>query len=174
MRIVPLSIVLLLGAGLPIGCHKGADKAKVEELRQSLDALQKQSTDLKTRFMALRKQFETVPTDLPGFMELRGKFYAIEEGRGITDTKVMLLSGRLDAASSSGNRDEVQQISKEIAQTYDELHQLDELYVKLLHQVMSFQRQAAQQKQAEDEAAAAQASNAAPPATKTKRSKSKP
>ena len=174
MRTVLLSIALLVGAGFPVGCHRGVDKAKVEELRQSLAALQKQSADLKTRFMELRKQFETVPTDLPGFMELRGKFYAIEEGRGITDTKVMLLSGRLDTAAGSGNRDEVQQIAKEIAQTYDELRQLDELYVKLLHQVMSFQRQAAQQKQAEDEAAAAQASNAAPPATKTKRSKPKP
>jgi len=178
LRIAALPIALLVAAGLPIGCHKAADKAKVEELKQSLDTLQKRTGDLRTKFMDLRKRFDAVPPDLPGFQEMRGKFYAIEEGRGITDTRVMLLSSRLEAAAGARNREELEQIAKEIAQTYGEVGQIDELYVKLLHQAMSFQRQAARdkaEKQAAEKQARADATDTPPTATaKTKRSKPKP
>ena len=131
----------LVGAGSLVGCHKtAADKAEEASIKQSLDGLKSQLGDLETRFSTLRKQVEAVPPNLPGGSELRGRFYAIEEGRGITDEKVKLLSGRLDSALSSGKRQEIRQISKEIAETHDELDQIDQLHIALMHQVMAFQR----------------------------------
>jgi hypothetical protein len=166
--------LLLVGAASLVACHEtGANKAgdialDGDSVKQSLNGLNGQLTDLRTRFTALRSQIETVPPDLRGFQELRAKFYAVEEGRGITDAKVVLLSGRLDSALSSGNRDELKQISKEIVDTQGELRQIDQLHIAMLHQVMAMQRLALREK------AAAAEPTSAPPVAKTKRSKSKP
>jgi hypothetical protein len=122
-----------------VGCHRhqGPNAASV---KQSFDGLQGQLGDLKTRFQALRKQVDAMPPDVPGFAEVRAKFYGIEEGRGIIDAKTTLLSTRLASASSSGKTEELQQVSKDITQTADDVKRLDQLHVELLHQVMAFQR----------------------------------
>jgi hypothetical protein len=167
---------LLAAAGPLAACRRNvADKASQDEAKESLEKLKGQVAELKAKFSALRKQYDAVPLDVPGFSEARGKFYAIEEGRGITDLKVTLLSNRLDAALASGKRDELQQVSKDITQTFDEVHQIDELHVKLLHQVMAFERMARQMKEpGADKPAVADKQAAAEPIAKTKRSKSKP
>jgi uncharacterized membrane protein len=133
-RILPFLVVMFVA-----GCHRKADG---EAVKRSLDGLKSQLGELTARFADLRKQVEAVSPDLPGFSEVRARFYATEEGRGVIDAKVTLLSSRLDAASSAGKRDELEQISKEIAETYKELGQIDQLHVALLHQVMAFQRMA--------------------------------
>lgn len=164
----------LVGVGSTVACHRpAADKAgepapSGAAVKQALDGLEGRLADLETRFGDLRKQIETVPPNLPGFSELRGKFYAIEEGRGITDEKVKLLSGRLDSALRSGKREEMRPIAKEIAETQDELNQLDQLHIALLHQVLAFQRLARR------ESDAAATSGSASPTAKARRSKSKP
>jgi hypothetical protein len=164
---------ILAGAGALAGCHKAADKAKVAELKQSLDGLRKQLDELTTKFGELRKQVDALPPDLPGYSETRAKFYGTEEGRGVTDLKVTLLAGRLDAASSAGKGADLEPLSKDIAQTYGELREFDQIYVTLLHQVMTLQRLEARRKA---EAAAAATAEASPPApaAKGKRPKSKP
>jgi hypothetical protein len=164
---------ILAGAGALAGCHKAADKAKVAELKQSLDGLRKQLDELTTKFGELRKQVDALPPDLPGYSETRAKFYGTEEGRGVTDLKVTLLAGRLDAASSAGKGADLEPLAKDIAQTYGELREFDQIYVTLLHQVMTLQRLEARRKA---EAAAAATAEASPPApaAKGKRPKSKP
>lgn len=143
----------LAGAGALVGCHRtGLDKASEaapngDAIKQSLGGLKSQLGDLETRFSALRKQVEAVPPELPGFREVRAKFYATEEGRGITDAKVKLLSDRLDAALTSGKPEELRQISKEITETNAEIGQINQLQITLLHQVMAFQRVALRQKE---------------------------
>jgi hypothetical protein len=144
----------LVGADSLVGCHKTApDQAgetapSRDSVKQSLDGLKSQLGELEARFSAMRKQIEAVPPDLPGFREVRAKFYAIEEGRGITDAKVTLLSSRLDSAWASGKRDELRQVAKEITETYDEIRQIDQLHVAALHQVLAFQRLALREKEA--------------------------
>jgi hypothetical protein len=164
---------ILAGAGALAGCHKAADKAKVAELKQSLDGLRKQLDELTTKFGELRKQVDALPPDLPGYSETRAKFYGTEEGRGVTDLKVTLMAGRLDAASSAGKSADLEPLAKDIAQTYGELREFDQIYVTLLHQVMTLQRLEARRKA---EAAAAATAEASPPApaAKGKRPKSKP
>lgn len=171
MRIVPLLLAVFVGAGSVAGCHKTApEKVNADAVKQSLDGLAKQFAELKTRFMDLRERVESIkPPEPPGFNDARARFYAAEEARGTTDAKVSWLTGRLDAAVSTGNREELEQISKEIAQTQADIGKIDQLHVKLLHQIMSFERMA----RAEAEAPPAPPSPT-PAAAKTKRSKSKP
>jgi CO dehydrogenase/acetyl-CoA synthase beta subunit len=125
--------------------------------------------------MALREQVDSVPPDLPGFDDVRVRFYATEEGRGTTDAKKMWLAGQLEAAVKSGNPAELEQVSKDITATYDDIRKIDELHVKLLHQVMSFQRMARRNEAAEKEAEkqAAEAAAAAP-RSKSARAKNQP
>jgi hypothetical protein len=170
LRTVAFLTGLLVGGGSLIGCHrKSADKPapSADSLKQSVAGLRKQLDDLKTKFMSLRKQVEAIPDDLPDFPEARARFYAAEEGRGTTDAGVVVLASRLDAALSSGNREELQQISADIVGASESIRKLDELYVKMLHQMMAFDRMARMQKEPA-------ASSPTPPSPKTKRSKSKP
>ena len=153
-RLRVLSVFFALTcAGSFVGCHRKTTDAAREPapdgdaVKRSLAALQTQLGELKTRFTGLRKQFETIPPDLPGFREARAKFYATEEARGIMDAKVTLLSNRLDAALSSGKRDDLRQVAKEIGDTYGEVGQINELYVTSLHQVMALQRMALRDKE---------------------------
>lgn len=168
LRLVPLLVSLSVGGSM-LGCHKSKPAGpKVEEVRQSLDALKTRLDEEKKKYMSLREQVELIPPDLPDFRQARAQFYAAEEGRGVVDGKAAWLSGRLDAAA--GNSEELLSISNDIAQTYDSIRQMDELHLKMLHQMMAFQRMARLQgppkPPAEPEVAATP--------TKTKRSKSKP
>jgi hypothetical protein len=147
-------LLAVAGAASFAGCHRTTATGPAEPapdgdaVKKSLAALKTQLGELKTRFSGLRKEIETIPPETPGFREARAKFYATEEARGITDAKVTLLSSRLDATLASGNRDELRQVSKEIGDTYGEIGQINDLYVKSLHQVMALQRTALREKDA--------------------------
>jgi hypothetical protein len=148
------AFLALVAAGSFGGCHKKTTDATSgpapdgDAVKRSLAALQTQLGELKARFTGLRKQIETIPPELPGFPEARGKFYATEEARGVMDAKVTLLSNRLDAALSAGKRDDLKQVAKEIGDTFGEVGQINTLYVTSLHQVMALQRMALRDKDA--------------------------
>lgn len=156
LRIVPWLVVLTLGASALAGCRKDRDRAddankanatgvapNPDELKRSLDELQPRITELTAKFATLHKQVDPLPSDLPGFNEVRGKFYATDEGLGRISGKVAWLSGRLEAARKSGNREELREISTDIAKTHDDLRQIDRVVLELIHQVPPFQRMAA-------------------------------
>ena len=165
---VALSLGLVGGGGALIGCHRpAADKTEqaasnAEPVKQSFTTLKKEFADLQQSFSDLSKDLEAIPPDLPGFAQLRASFYQAEEARGVTDAKVSLISGRLDSALSSGKREELQQVSDDIAKASHDCRQLGEIYLKLLHQVMAFQRVADQRKEA------LAASSAVPPPGRAK------
>ena len=79
-----------------------------------------------------------------------------------------VLAGQLDAALQSGKAADLQQVSNDLAQTSNDARQLGEVYIKLLHQVMAFQRAAEAHKPA------VAASNSATGAAKTAPAKRKP
>lgn len=58
----------------------------------------------------------------------------------MADARVTLLSDRLDAAVASGRGADLQQLSKEIEQAQGQAREIDQMYLKLLHQVLAFQR----------------------------------
>jgi hypothetical protein len=173
------TLALLVGlavAGSLVGCRKNApDNSNPaltgDAVKQSLADLKNRLDELKKKFMALREQVDAIPPDMPGFGDVRVRFYATEEGRGTTDGKSVWLASQLEAAVKSGNRAELEQVSKDIAATYDDIRKIDELHVKLLHQVMAFERMAHQAQAAEKQAAK---EAAATPIAKSPRAKSRP
>ncbi len=172
--VVTLSLGLVAGGGSLVGCHRtSADNTaqagpNPELVKQSFATLKKQFSDLQQSFSNLSKDLEAIPADIPGYRQLRTHFYAVEEVRGVTDAKVNIISGHLESALRSGHNAELQQVSNEIDKASSDCRQIGQLYIKLLHEVMAFQRAADGQKQA------LAASAAAPVPAKTKPPKSKP
>ncbi len=141
-RLRSLTVLIgFLGAGPLAGCHRREAKEAGEvapnrtSVKRSLDGLERQVGQLESNFAALRKQIEAVSPELPGFSQIRAQFYSTEEARGITDAKVKLIANRLASTAGSGSpedlRKELQKISKDIAETYDEVRQIDELHTSL-------------------------------------------
>ena len=170
---VALSLGLVAGGGALLGCHRpAADKTEqaapnADSVKQSFAALKKEFADLQQSFSDLSKDLEAIPADLPGYPQLRASFYQTEEARGVTDAKVTMLSSRLESALSSGTREELQQVSDDIVKASNDGRQIGEIYLKLLHQVMAFQRAADHRKDA------LAAAKDAPPLAKTKEPKAK-
>jgi hypothetical protein len=171
--VVTLSLGLVAGGGSLVGCHRtAADKPEQagpnpDLVKQSFATLKKQFSDLQQSFSNLSKDVEAIPADMAGYPQLRTHFYAVEEVRGVTDAKVNIISGHLESALRSGKSEDLQQVSNEIDKASNDCRQIGQLYIKLLHEVMAFQRAADNQKQA------LAASGAAPPPAKTKQPKSK-
>jgi DNA repair exonuclease SbcCD ATPase subunit len=162
-RIVGLGLALLAAAPTA-GCHRnggGASEADTAAVKKSFDDLKGRLKALEAQFGDLRKKIETIPTDVPHYQETRETFFATEEGRGVVDAKMNLLSTRLDAAMASKKPEELQELSKEIATTGTSVGQLEQMYVTVLHQVMTLQRSVEKQQQAKEAAAKAAAEEAA-------------
>jgi hypothetical protein len=166
-------LLCLFTAAVPqAGCRKSSTQASGEAIKQTLATYQPQFAELKRRYMDLRERVDSIPMETPDFPEARAHFYAAEEARGITEARIASLSSRVDAAMSAGNREELQEISKEVAAVPVDIQKVDELHTKMLHQMMRFERNAQAQKEAA--AAAPPANPTPPPATKTKRTKANP
>jgi hypothetical protein len=166
-------LCLSAGAVTPAGCRKQSSQAEGEAIKKSLASYQPQFAELKRRYMDLRERVDSIPMDTPDFPEARAHFYAAEEARGITEARIASLSSRTDAAMSAGNREELQEISKEVAAIPTDIQKVDDLHTKMLHQMMRFERNAQAHKEAAA-AAAATAANPTPPPAKTKRTKANP
>ncbi|HVV48940.1 MAG TPA: hypothetical protein VHO06_04720 [Polyangia bacterium] len=168
---LPLLTAFLLGlaaGGATAGCHRpAADRAgqaapSPASVKQAFATLKKQFGDLQQSFSNLSKDVEAIPTTLNGYPQLRAHFYAVEEVRGVINAKMTMLSDRLASALRSGKRDELARVSSEIDQASSDCRKIGELYLKLLHEVMAFQRAA------DDRKPALAASGAAPPPAETK------
>jgi hypothetical protein len=165
---------LAAGGVALMGCHRnvagqaGLVGPNPDSVKQSFAVLEKQFGDLQQSFSNLSQDVEAIPANLSGYPQLRAHFYAVEEVRGVTDASVTMIAGRLESALRSGKRDELQQVSNDIDKASSDCRQIGALYLKLLHEVMAFQRVADQRKQA------LAASSDGPPPAKTKQSKSKP
>jgi outer membrane protein OmpA-like peptidoglycan-associated protein len=151
---------LLAGSGALVACHQNrsddanADKGSPagsanqldaappdpESVKQSLEGLKPRVSALSETFTSLHKRFDALPPSLPGFDEVRARFYATDEGMGIMAPKLTWLSNRLDSALKSGNRDELQKVSTDIAATHKELDEIDRIVIQLTHDVSPFER----------------------------------
>ena len=138
LRILLLSIGLV-AAGSQVACHRKGTAKDQAAVERALGELRSQLAQQNARFRDLRRQVETISPDTPGFPEVRGKFFAVEEARGITDAKAALLADRLaSTASAAGQNEQLLKISKEIAETGDEVRQIDELQASLQRQLRAF------------------------------------
>ncbi len=149
---VPISLFVVAACALP-ACHKNkADKPKVvaaspaeikrlaDAAKKSLEELKAPLTDLNGKFSALHEQFDKLPADLPQFGETRSRFYTAFISVGTLSAKVPWLAGRIDSAVKSADRAELDEISKDITHTREEIRQADQVSIELLHRVMPFKR----------------------------------
>lgn len=128
----------LPGPGLLVGCRNHAP----DGVRQSLDGLKPELGAMDAKFTALHRQFDALPANLPGFGEVRARFYATDEGMGIMGPRIDWLSNRLDSAMKSGDREELQKVSTDVAETYAQMREIDRIATELTHQVSPFERMA--------------------------------
>ncbi len=169
LRFVTLSLALAAGGGSLAGCHKPAAEqaaqpsqpeqaaqpapppkepevvmpdppATPEGLKKAYADLTKQYADMQQSFADLSKDVEAIPTDLQGFPQLRANFYAVEESRGVAAARVTMLGSRLDAALRSGKKEDLQQVATGIGKASNDGRKLGEMYIKLLHGTMAYQR----------------------------------
>jgi outer membrane protein OmpA-like peptidoglycan-associated protein len=143
---------LLAGSNSLAGCHKdraNADNANkveagpnVDSVKDSLDGLKPQLSAMDAKFTALHQQFDALPANLPGFGEVRARFYATDEGMGIMGPRITWLSDRLDYALKSANREELRGVSTDIVATYDQMREIDRIATELTHQISPFERMA--------------------------------
>lgn len=158
LRLAQGLMILVAGSSLA-ACHKKDPpppkpepvvvKMSPEEIKkladsanQSLEGLKPLLASLNAKFDSLHKQFDPLPPDLPEFGETRSRFYAGDEGLGRMNAKLPWLSGQLDSAVKSGDGARLQELSKSIARTYDDVKEVDQLALELLHEVMPFTRMA--------------------------------
>lgn len=111
-----------------------------ESARKSLDGLKAPIETLRARIQELHKEFDPLPPGLPGFGETRSDFYTTADGVGMLHTKLGLLSSRLDAASKAGDASALEELSKEIEQTYRDVTSADRISVELIHRVQPFKK----------------------------------
>ena len=150
----PVSVWLLLALAFPLGCRthdaqkpKSTNPAELkrqaDSARQSLDGLKPLLAAQNAKFTELHRQFDPLPPGLPGFGETRGSFYAVDEGLGRLNTKLIWLSGRIDTAVQVGDVAELTRVSHDIARTSVDIQKVDRLGLELADQVRPFQQEAA-------------------------------
>jgi hypothetical protein len=149
-------VLLSLALAFPMGCRKlDGEKPKpqpanpielkrqADVARQALDGLKPLLAAQNAKFAELHREFDPLPPGLPGFGETRGTFYAVDEGLGRLNTKLTLLSGRIDTAVQVGDVTELERVSQDIARTSVDIQKVDRLGLELAEQVRPFQQEAA-------------------------------
>ncbi len=152
-------LMILSTSGSLVACHKDPPpkpkpvvvkkspaelKQLADSATQSLEGLKPLLAGLNDKFASLHQQFDPLPADLPDFGLVRGKFYSADEGLGRMNTKIPWLAGQLQAAVKAGHGAELEEISKSISNTYNDVPQVEQVITELIHEVPPFTRLAAE------------------------------
>jgi hypothetical protein len=121
------------------GCRNKQEEARQRaELTKSLDQFKAQIGELQKQASGLRARFDKLPEDLPDIGTVRDDLHAVEEGLGVEDGRTKWLSGELDKAFASGKKQE-----NAIPRGNDGMAQL---ILKVTHELVPFERLAAQRR----------------------------
>jgi hypothetical protein len=137
------------------GCKNKKEEARQRaELTAALDAFKAQVADLQKQAVPLRARLNALPEDLPGLETVRENLFAVEEGLGVEDARGRWLSGELEKAFASGKKEDIETVRNAIPQGNDGIR---DRIVKVMHELMPFERLVAQSRafEALDAAAAA-------------------
>ena len=149
-----LALVLALPFGCLAGCvtnknagssqasqsDSGTDApATFEAVKKSFDGLTPRMDATRAELNSLHKRFDPLPQSLPGFREVRTKFYNTDEGFSVLDMKIPWLSGQLDTVAKSGDKELLQKVSKDVASTYTDLDKVDAIALELTHEIAPFE-----------------------------------
>ena len=142
--IVLFSLSVVLVAASLSGCRNKKEEARQKaELTKALDQFQAQIGELQKQASALHARFDKLPEDLPGIGPVRDDLHAAEEGLGVDGGRAQWLSGQLDKAFVSGNKEEIEAVRSAIPQDNTGIAQL---LVRVAHQLSPLERLAAQRR----------------------------
>jgi hypothetical protein len=141
-------LVLSLGLGFAAtslaGCRNKTEEARQKaELTNRLTQFKAQMADLGKQAAGLRARVDQMPEDLPGLGPVRDDLHAVEEVIGVEGGRAQWLAGELDKAFVSGDKQQIEAVSKAIPQSNEGLGQS---LVKVMHEMVPLERVAAQRR----------------------------
>jgi outer membrane protein OmpA-like peptidoglycan-associated protein len=108
----------------------------LDELKVQVEAFQKATADVRTRFNAL-------PEDVPGWDVVRSKLFAVEEVMGVEEARVKWLKGELTKAAASGKQDEMDKVEENIKAANQGIKAMGKPIVELSHELLPLEGMAA-------------------------------
>ena len=84
-----------------------------------------------------------MPEDLPGIGTVRDDLHAVEEGLGVEGGRAQWLSGELDKAFVSGKKEEIEKVRNAIPPGNGGM---EEMILRVTHQLLPLERVAAQRR----------------------------
>jgi hypothetical protein len=157
-RVVLFVVSVAVGATTLPACKNSKELARQKaEMTTALDAFNAQVAQLQQEAAPLRARFNALPDDLPGLETVRADLFAIEEGLGIESGRGQWLSGELEKAFTSGKKEQIEAVRSAIPAGNDGIRKL---IVKVMHELLPFERMVAQSRVFEELDAAAKARGA--------------
>jgi hypothetical protein len=143
-----LSVVLVwlsvAFAAISLPACKKKDAGQQAAARRSLEEFKAQVARAQKATAEVRARFNALPEDLPGLEPVRSKLFAVEEVMGVESGRGQWLAGELDAALASGNEEQIKKVSDTIRDRVDGSKTLGKPVVELAHELLPFERTAAQ------------------------------
>jgi len=136
------------------GCKSKELARQKAELTKSLDEFNTQISQLKKQAEPVRARFNALPEDLPGLEPVRSDLFAVEEVLGVEEARGKWLSGELDKAFASGKKEDIDAVRNAIPKGNDGIAKM---IVKVMHELLPFERLVAQSRLFEELDAAAKA-----------------
>jgi hypothetical protein len=132
-----LSLSVALVALSLSGCRNKKEEARQRaELTAALDQFKTQIGELQMQASGMRARFDQLPEDLPGTETVRDDLHAIEEVLGVEGGRAKWLSGALEKAFASGNKDEIEAVRSAIPRSSDEIAKV---IVRVTHELLPFE-----------------------------------
>lgn len=149
---VILSLLATLGGMSIQACAKkkeGDPRAdpKYVAANQSLERLKADAQKLQVETGSIRKRLEALDAfadDLAGLPAFRSSLFSTEEVLGGVGGTVDWLSGELEAAFASGEKQRVEKVTATIASSVEEMRKFETSVIKLSHELIPFERSVAQ------------------------------
>jgi len=140
--LVALSVIC---SGMTAGCNREKKETKqlLTDTVRSYQELHPKLTELKATLRGLHKDVEDLATKVPGGSDMRSKYFNADEVLGVLDAKMKWLSGEIEAARRDLKKDQVVSLRLAVAQTADDMGQVNKVVVELMHERGRLRRVAA-------------------------------
>jgi outer membrane protein OmpA-like peptidoglycan-associated protein len=140
--LVALSLFI---SGTIAGCNRERKETKqlLTDTVKSYQELQPKLAELRAALNGLHKDVEDLAAKVPGGTELRGKYFNADEVLGVLDGKLKWVSSEIESARHDLKKNKVLSLRVAIAQTADDMGQVNKVIVELTHERARLQRVAA-------------------------------
>jgi outer membrane protein OmpA-like peptidoglycan-associated protein len=140
--LVALSVIC---SGMTAGCNR--EKKETAQLLtdtvRSYQELHPKLAELKAALHGLHEDVETLAARVPAGADMRSRYFNADEVLGVLDAKLKWLSGEIENARRDLKKDQVVSLRVAIAQTANDMGQVNKVIVELTHERGRLQQVAA-------------------------------